>query len=1136
MCKKFFSLIIVTALLIFSIGSTQIFFPSEASAVSSEAYTWNNVQIHGGGYVPGVIFNTAEKNLIYARTDIGGAYRWNESTKSWKCITDSVGWVDWNKNGVDALATDPVDPNRVYLATGTYTNDWDTNGQIMRSSDRGETWQTTALPFKVGGNMPGRGMGERLVIDPNKNNILFFGARSGNGLWKSIDYGATWSKVTSFTNVGTYIPNPGQVYGSDPVGISWITFDPGTGSSGGATQTIYVGVADLNNSVFRSTDGGTSWTAVAGQPTGFIPHHGVLSSSGILYISYSNGAGPYDGSKGEVWKFNTATGVWTNISPVPSTSSDNYYGYGGLAVDAQNPNTIMVASLNCWWPEGILFRSTDGGTTWTRSWDWVSYPTRTLRYTLDISDSPWLNFGVNGIATSENPSPKIGWMMDDLEIDPFNSNRMMYGTGATIYGTNNMNGWDSSTVTITPMAKGIEETAVCTLISPTTGTAHLISGLGDISGFRHESLTTVPSYGFTSPIFVSTTGIDYAESNSNFMVRVGSVDRSYTTNKACAFSYDGGANWYSTSSEPPAIYETGDDTSVAAGPSGGEVAVSADGTTVLWSANKTTAVYYTTNTGSSWTACSGLPAKSMICSDRVNANKFYGYKDGSFYISTDKGKTFTATAAAGLPKNCSPVVLGQAEKTVCIMKTMPGVEGDIWFAGGSTAEGIYGLWHSTNSGSSFTRLSNVEEADTIGFGKAAEGQTYMALYTTAKIDGVRGIFRSDNGGASWVRINDDQHQYAKINMCITGDPRIYGRVYVGTNGRGIVYGDSQATPVNNSSITPITANFDKNTAKQADIAVAMILNGNTLSAIRNGSTTLVSGSDYVVSGTTVTIKKAYLAAQAVGTTNLTFDFSAGVDPTLAVTVADTTAVNNSSISPAAATFDKNTAKQADITVTMTLNGNTLSAIRNGSTTLVSGSDYVVSGTTVTVKKAYLAAQAVGTTSLTFDFSAGTDPVLAISIIDSSQQTGALQVQMFNGTTSASTQGINPRFKLTNNGTSAMDLSTVRLRYYYTIDSEQAQSFWCDWSSAGSSNITGTFTKMPTVKTGADYYLEVGFTSGAGTIAVGQSIEIQTRIAKNDWSNYTQTGDYSFRSSGTTYSDWTNVTGYLSGTLVWGTEP
>jgi hypothetical protein len=123
------------------------------------------------------------------------------------------------------------------------------------------------------------------------------------------------------------------------------------------------------------------------------------------------------------------------------------------------------------------------------------------------------------------------------------------------------------------------------------------------------------------------------------------------------------------------------------------------------------------------------------------------------------------------------------------MRAVPGREGDVWVAGGSAFDTAYGLWHSTNSGATFTRLLNVDEADTIGFGKPAAGQTYVALYTSAKIGGVRGIYRSDDAGASWVRVNDDQHQYAWTGAAITGDPRVYGRVYVATNGRGILYGE-----------------------------------------------------------------------------------------------------------------------------------------------------------------------------------------------------------------------------------------------------------------------------------------------------------------------------------------------------------
>ncbi|HEY4389856.1 MAG TPA: X2-like carbohydrate binding domain-containing protein [Paenibacillus sp.] len=1094
-------------------GASFIEIPSKANAAPNEAYVWNKaVTGGGGGFVPGIIFNSSEPDLIYARTDIGGAYRWNPADNSWIQLLDWVGFEEWGKTGVDALATDPVDPNRVYLAVGTYTNSWDpNNGSILRSTDRGKTWQSASLPFKVGGNMPGRSMGERLVIDPNKNNILYFGARSGNGLWRSTDYGATWSKVTSFPNPGTYVEDPSNEYQSDIVGLAWIAFDPSTGSTNQTTQSIYVGVADKNQSVYHSSDGGITWSAVPGQPTGYLPHHGVISANGHLYISYSNGAGPYDGTKGQVWKLNLSTGAWTNISPVSSTSDDNYYGYGGLAVDAQHPNTIMVATLNSWWPDAIIFRSTDGGSTWTRIWDWNGYPDRTLRYTQDISAAPWLTFGTN--PSPPEITPKLGWMIGDLEIDPFNSNRMMYGTGATIYGTNNLTDWDlGKKINLSVTAKGIEETAVIDLISPPSG-AHLISGLGDVTGFRHDNLTQAPAKMMTNPN--STTDIDYAELDPSYIVRVGTADKSADPNaKSIGFSRDGGSNWYAGNSEP----------SGTAG--GGKIALSASGDSLVWSTSDK-GVFYSKNNGNSWTASTGIPAGAKIASDRVNSNKFYAWSAGKFYISTNGGASFIQTSTSGLP------VEGDLD-----FKAMPGVEGDIWLAGGNQTSGIYGLWHSTNSGSSFTKLANVQEANVIGFGKATPGSSYMALYTSAKIDGIRGIFRSNDAGASWVRINDNQHQYASTNSAITGDPRIYGRVYIGTNGLGIVYGDalSEPNPSVNSEITPTSATFDKKIGNQANIPVSMTLNGNTLSKITNGTATLVQGTDYTVSGSTVTILSSYLAAQPLGTVNLTFQFSAGANGTLSVTVTDSSAVN-SEISPTSASFDKKLGNQANIPVSITLNGNTLSKITNGTAALVQGTNYTVSGSTVTILSSYLAAQPLGTVNLTFQFSAGATKVLSVDVIDTTSTTSDnIQVQMYNSSVISNVNTISPRIKLTNTSTNAINLSDVKLRYYYTIDGEKPQNFFCDWSQVGSSNVTGSFVKMTTAKPGADYYAEFGFTSGAGSLAAGQSIDLQIRLSKSDWTNYNQSDDYSFNPIASTYQDSPKLTGYVSGQLVWGVEP
>ncbi|WP_210584936.1 sialidase family protein [Streptomyces sp. GESEQ-35] len=736
---------------------------TEPVSIAADTYTWKNARIDGGGFVPGIVFNRAEKNLAYARTDIGGAYRWQESTKTWTPLLDSVGWDDWGHTGVVSVASDSVDPDRVYAAVGTYTNSWDPgNGAVLRSADRGASWQKADLPFKLGGNMPGRGMGERLAVDPNRNSVLYLGAPSGKGLWRSTDSGVSWSQVTNFPNVGNYVQDPGDTsgYASDNQGIAWVTFDESTGTSGNATRTIYVGVADKDSAVYRSTDAGATWSRIAGQPTGYLAHKGVLdATNGYLYLAYSDKGGPYDGGKGRLWRYATGTGTWTDISPV--AEADTYYGFSGLTVDRQHPGTVMATAYSSWWPDTQIFRSTDSGGTWTKAWDYTSYPNRANRFTMDVSSSPWLTWGAN--PSPPEQTPKLGWMTEALEIDPFNPDRMMYGTGATVYGTEDLSKWDSGgQFSLRPMVQGLEETAVNDLASPPSG-APLLSALGDIGGFRHSDLTKVPSMMFTQPNFTSTTSLDYAESNANTVVRVGNLD----SGPHIAFSTDNGANWFA-----------GTDPSGVSG--GGTVAAAADGSRFVWSPQGA-GVHYASGFGSSWSPSSGIPAGAIVESDRVDPGTFYGFKSGKFYVSTDGGATFSASAATGLPSGDS-----------VRFKALPGTKGDVWLAGGAS-DGAYGLWHSTDSGATFTKLSGVEQADTIGFGKATPGATYQTLYTSAKIGGVRGIFRSTDKGATWTRINDAAHQWGWTGAAITGDPRVYGRVYVATNGRGVVYGDTSDT-------------------------------------------------------------------------------------------------------------------------------------------------------------------------------------------------------------------------------------------------------------------------------------------------------------------------------------------------------
>jgi hypothetical protein len=179
------------------------------------ATQWDRVQTGGGCYTPTVVFSEIQPGLAYARTDVAGAYRWDNATSQWVSLLDSTTWTESHLNGVASVAVSAQNAGKVALACGLYTNAWDPlNGVILTSDNQGATWTKTVMPFKIGGNMPGRGMGERLAYDPNNDSIMFYAASDGNGLWKSTNGGINWAKVTVFPNPGNFAPQE-----TDPIDI-----------------------------------------------------------------------------------------------------------------------------------------------------------------------------------------------------------------------------------------------------------------------------------------------------------------------------------------------------------------------------------------------------------------------------------------------------------------------------------------------------------------------------------------------------------------------------------------------------------------------------------------------------------------------------------------------------------------------------------------------------------------------------------------------------------------------------------------------------------------------------------------------------------------------------------------------------
>lgn len=156
-------------------------------------------------------------------------------------------------------------------------------------------------------------------------------------------------------------------------------------------------------------------------------------------------------------------------------------------------------------------------------------------------------------------------------------------------------------------------------------------------------------------------------------------------------------------------------------------------------------------------AVASLPSDAAIASDKKNNSIFYGASGAKFFVSTDGGKTFAAQGSLGASTSPFRVIVH------------PNVTGDVWV---STDKGLF---HSTNTGASFTAISGVSQAWSIALGAPKTAGGYPALFAAANIGGV-GYFRSDDAGVNWVKVNDAAHGFGSASAnVLAADLRVYGR-------------------------------------------------------------------------------------------------------------------------------------------------------------------------------------------------------------------------------------------------------------------------------------------------------------------------------------------------------------------------
>jgi hypothetical protein len=653
--------------------------------------------------------------------------------------------------------------------TGTTLKDG--KGRLYISSDRGNSWTWVNLPFPVGGNDDGRGVGERLKLDPTNPSTMFYASRTA-GLWKSEDSGQTWkqTRLSSKQLTADEINNLG--WGKSMIGVEQIMFDNSNVGGGATTWIMYAAVAPdyaqaagLTSTMYKSVDGGYSWTPVAIPSTvaGYYIPHMARSNDGNYYVVFNKKTGQGAGGPGYLYKFGGMTnGDTWSAQPLASTTDT---GFGGVSVYGTGSTTrIALSKTGDWNNHTAVMLSENGGTSFREIAGGMTH----------WGGEYW------------------GWV-DDVEIDPTNPNHIMHVTGGGVWET-----WDASS--LTPSwdfpNNNLEETVTLALVTPPAGTPYkFINAAGDVGTWVQTDLATKPTRG-PSNLWNNGNSADLAWSDPNYIATTGVINTVDPHVGTGYWSGDGGVTWSTFATLPPGAAANTDTAS--------NIAVTARNKAV-W-APPDSVPYYTTDSGVTWTATNlpaltpinGFPRAYRMKADRKNPNKVYAYDSGGawygspgkVYVSTDGGHTFT------LSQGSVNANLRANPWKATSMEVNPNVEGDIWLADGND------VYHSVDSGATWTKLNvfaslwgdrqtwqwpDVQGANVVALGKAQDGASYSAaIYVVGVRNGVWGIYHSDDGGATWARFNDDAHQYAGVGS-IAGDWNTYGRIYFSGTGRGVIY-------------------------------------------------------------------------------------------------------------------------------------------------------------------------------------------------------------------------------------------------------------------------------------------------------------------------------------------------------------
>ncbi len=724
---------------------------------ASDSSDWGAMNIGGGGFVSGIVTG---KKTMYARTDVGGMYKYNYDSKKWEQLMGFISEEDKGFLSVDAMCIDPNDDNTAYFLCGcAYFSSERT--AVFKTSDGGKTfteYDVTDL-IKVHGNGYGRQCGEAIAVDPDNSDIIYCGGDT-DGLIVSKDGGKTWSYDDAFQKLGLFTneikwPTWGNVVEKTTVGMDYVNCN-GISTIAINKGKVYVGISDntIGANVYVSDVGKGNWKPLSADlPTKAFPSRINLDADGNLLMAYVGGL-QFAATGGGLYKYDVASGKVTNISPTENS-------YGSCVSLPDNSNELIAATCGVWssqlwdkdaWDNDTVawgdqfYRSHDGGKTWESVTPGV---TTTWQGPLAAD---YLQDG--GHEWIRNKA--IHWC-GSLVLDPRDSDRILMTSGNGVFACDNI--WDEIPVYYFH-PDGIEEVVPLDLVSVPGG--YVYSAIGDYDGFIHKSVDESIQY---SPSLGSTSCIAYCPADPKVMFR-GSMNEA----KGC-YTTDGGETWKmittSSSNAKAAITKLGE----------GKYRIICG-------------MSYSDDFGSTWKQINGISVSGDLCYQVDSEKPNYVYAAGNdnnpyddsvkphnyLFVSDDYGATFT-------------------KKTICEYDKAEQYSRIAMITGSSGSvlcpAGYYGLYLTKDYGESFNKLEGVTSCFAVGIGAAKDKNSPMTIYMwgTCGSDKNTGAYASTDLGKTWVKVNDDEHQYGGTGngKFIIGDMNEFGTYYMSTVGMGIIY-------------------------------------------------------------------------------------------------------------------------------------------------------------------------------------------------------------------------------------------------------------------------------------------------------------------------------------------------------------